>query len=842
MKKILILLFTLILCITLVACDGGKDPCTEHVDENEDLVCDVCGEEVEKKEDEPPVEDELKLIDGGEARFQIVVGTQLDPFVVRAIDTFITNMSKLGITVERVDDAESTVQNCEVLVGDVQSRGDKYDYDQYSLGKKGYVITRVDNKIIVEGGSAETALEAFDIFVTEIIGYKKGASAEELASVVYTNNSEVLEVQDNYRITGITVDGVDMKGYTIAVDKTNKLYYRAAIELQDHLYTRAGYYFEIVSLADADKSIIFEHGDAGMRGFKVHVDDGCVRIACAFDDRFDEAFEGIISKISVINDAKLEFSSSRDYYTYDVAHYYYKDFPAIKGDGSTNDFEAIKAVHELANAGGQTVVAQNGKTYYIGKTDGKTIKIMTDVQFGTAKFVIDDSDIELNDAANRSANIFTIASSYSHVKITQSKDPDGILAAILAAGGIKTTDTHINLGINYPALVVIEDSTKNMYNRWGHHAGDAGPDDNRDGIVDEGHANAGKLVGGNSKHEFIIVDKDGNIDASAAMLFDYDNITSLYIVRIDDKPITVSGGTFTTRANRADCGTNWIGYDRGFAVERSNVTLTDIKHYVTDEPDKLSPYGGFIAPSYTNNLLVKDSVLTGHKNYNNHGSYDICGYMTNNMTFKNVTQTNFFDDNGIVIPESKLWGIMGTNYCKNITYDGCLLSRLDAHAGVVNATVINSTVRQINLIGGGTARVENSTIYNNTVIALRSDYGSTWRGDVIIKDVDMIVGEKTSAQVVHGGWQNWEFGYDSVMPVNISIDGLTVDKEVSMYVLWYNVGEGVLDEVNNLGTVIPNVNKVTVTQSITVKNTPFEFTAVSTDPYLIANLTINYED
>ena len=45
------------------------------------------------------------------------------------------------------------------------------------------------------------------------------------------------------------------------------------------------------------------------------------------------------------------------------------------------------------------------------------------------------------------------------------------------------------------------------------------------------------------------------------------------------------------------------------------------------------------------------------------------------------------------------WGIGGTNYCKNMEYIGSTLSRLDAHAGLYNGRIIDSTVNYISLTG-----------------------------------------------------------------------------------------------------------------------------------------------
>ena len=71
------------------------------------------------------------------------------------------------------------------------------------------------------------------------------------------------------------------------------------------------------------------------------------------------------------------------------------------------------------------------------------------------------------------------------------------------------------------------------------------------------------------------------------------------------------------------------------------------------------------------------------------------------------------DENGRLYDENtKYWGIMGSNYCKNITLDGCKLSRFDAHQGVLNATVRNSVLGHhgIKLIGSGTALIENTIV------------------------------------------------------------------------------------------------------------------------------------
>ena len=81
----------------------------------------------------------------------------------------------------------------------------------------------------------------------------------------------------------------------------------------------------------------------------------------------------------------------------------YEEFGAV-GDGKADDQSAIVAAHAAANEKGLPVKAGDGKTYYIGGGDAVAV-VKTDVDFGTAKFVIDDRKLK-----NHRAPIFRIVS------------------------------------------------------------------------------------------------------------------------------------------------------------------------------------------------------------------------------------------------------------------------------------------------------------------------------------------------------------------------------------------------------------------------------------------------
>jgi len=100
--------------------------------------------------------------------------------------------------------------------------------------------------------------------------------------------------------------------------------------------------------------------------------------------------------------------------------------------------------------------------------------------------------------------------------------------------------------------------------------------------------------------------------------------------------------------------------------------------------------------------------------------------------------------------------------------------------GVANATVRNSTLGHmgINAIGVGVFTVENSTVRGRSFINLRSDYGSTWQGEFIIRNCVFVPanGRSISAALISGFYSGQhDFGYTCYMPERITIDSLYID-------------------------------------------------------------------
>jgi len=90
----------------------------------------------------------------------------------------------------------------------------------------------------------------------------------------------------------------------------------------------------------------------------------------------------------------------------------YSDFGAA-GNGKTDDFDALVRAHEHANEKGLPVKADDGATYYLGGA-AKTIQIMTDTDFGSASFLIDDTNLE-----SHHTNVFELRSAREPMQLKE---------------------------------------------------------------------------------------------------------------------------------------------------------------------------------------------------------------------------------------------------------------------------------------------------------------------------------------------------------------------------------------------------------------------------------------
>ena len=208
--------------------------------------------------------------------------------------------------------------------------------------------------------------------------------------------------------------------------------------------------------------------------------------------------------------------------------------------------------------------------------------------------------------------------------------------------------------------------------------------------------------------------------------------------------------------------------------------MRNVKHYVIEEGDTAGPYSGFFYTRDAAYVTYESCVMSGHNSYGGiRGSYDIQPYNAISVTYKNCTQAND-------ILDSSLWGVMGSNFSKNLVYDGCVLSRFDAHCGVANATIKDSILGYCgaNIIGYGTLLVEDTYFLSGRMFWLRMDYGGTWEGDVIIRNCKYYSNNNGDLYLFGGGViDTHNYGYDCYAPINVIVDGLRVPTQEQIFVL-----------------------------------------------------------
>ena len=780
--KILVLMLSVALSFMLIAC--GDKPCTEHEDTNPaDGKCDSCGAvlapeeggegegEGEGGEGETPAGD-LALIKNGEASFQFVLGEGAGGNVRSTLNNFKNKMkSKYGITVNVVDDVAGNEMDCEVLIGTVTSRGATYEYDMYSLGLEGSVIKAIGTKIIVGSGDPTLLSDMVNEFLQDYIGFDEGS--DEFLDVTLTEDDWYEEIQDGYYVESIKVSGVDIKGYTISYPTDEKNYFKTqALALQETLYEETGYFLPARANAESDRSIEFRHVDKSEikngYGFEVSVEGTKLVIKCAHKNSLETAMNEFVRETILIADkgTNLDFGADYKWSKVNIGIVKYKDF-GVDDKGIYNAYPGIKAAHDFANEGGQTVVGEYGARYLIDElsSDGKTyetIKIMTDVDWRGATFIIDDTDALANGTdPDAKINVFTIVPPEEVFVHNREK------YAAYKENGLPSSSTHFDIGLGFPAMLRLINNYHKVYIRYGGNQND-----------------------GAAQSEVILIDENGKIDESTPLLFDYETLTGCLIYRRNVEAVTVRNATFRSLASQVNLVTDYYSIARGISIQRPGTTLSDITHIIENEKAKGElvndvpfighSYNGFVQVQNTTDVTVENVVFQSRVYYLQ-GTYDITLTYANNVTFKDCTQSNFYrsEEGQENVPNtSRCWGVMGSNYCKNMVYDGCQLTRYDAHSGVVNGKIINSEVSALTLIGGGDMLIENTKIHHTTgsgIISLRPDYGSTWKGTITIRNSTAYDSWGTVALygIVTASIANHDFGYDLYFP-NIIIDNLTI--------------------------------------------------------------------
>ena len=431
----------------------------------------------------------------------------------------------------------------------------------------------------------------------------------------------------------------------------------------------------------------------------------------------------------------------------------YESFDTSSEEGFDN-YQAIYDAHIYANYYGYNIKATLD-TYHIYKLEQTNfIHVQTNTDWNNATFIIHDEGI--NNIETRNNPIFKIEAKQSGITITDRDILDKIQVT-------KTTTNIPELSGYGNAICIIYNENKMQYIRYGV---------NQDA--------------GRSQRDFFKIDNDGNV--LNEIQWDFDYISEILILPIPEETIIVENGNFITILPEQKFEQDSGYFLRNIYCNRSNTIIQNINHKVNNKDYIGGPYKGFINLYEVSDVIVKDSTLFSHK-YENKSNYDLFIEYAVDIKIENVTSNDIEDPNR--------WGIVGTDYTKDIVYENCTLNRIDAHTGVHNLTIDNCTIgiKGITVIGSGDLNIINSTIKsNNYLIELRQDYGSTWNGNIYI--TNCIYEPKNSQQLIYF-YVSYDdentlhnFGYDLYLP-NIFIDGLIINDTESTYIdnniyLFYN--------------------------------------------------------
>ena len=389
---------------------------------------------------------------------------------------------------------------------------------------------------------------------------------------------------------------------------------------------------------------------------------------------------------------------------------------------------------------GYEVRAEEGKTYHIYRLDDiEPIYIQTNTNWNNANIVIHDEDIMNKDTRNYA--IFQITSGINNVIINDSE----VLKNIQV--NKKTTKIEELAGYG-ECLCIVYNADKKQYIRSGENQNS-----------------------GASQEDLFKIDNEGNV--LNEIQWNFENITSIRLIKIPEETITIENANFTTILPETDYEQESGYFNRNIICNRSNTEIKNINHSVNNTERLAGPYYGFIRTAYVADVVLKNSNLYSHK-YSQKSNYDLVLENSTNIEIDNVMSND--------IEDIYRWGITGTNYTKDITYRNCTLNRIDAHCGVHNLTIEDCTigVKGFTLIGSGNLNLKNVTRLGSTsFVELRADYGSTWNGNINIEDCTYKPTNSNQIirfEVTYDDNKPHNYGYDLYLP-NINISNLKIEDE-----------------------------------------------------------------
>lgn len=498
----------------------------------------------------------------------------------------------------------------------------------------------------------------------------------------------------------------------------------------------------------------------------------------------------------------------------------YECFGAL-GDGTTNDYEAIKKTHDFANQEYIEkgifipVYASGDKTYYMGSNTSGIIRVATDTYFNGANFIIDDvgSGIDPTKALFRIVSPMNIDTGNYYVdygKFTNMDCMDSNISSCTVNNDIVNSNPWKNLSIttsttNVKTFVdsVLADTThvdaKSMkYLKNAQLWVIAVTNSNKNYIRQGSNQNDGEY----QVEDIVINSKTGEVLSDIE--WNYDDVVRIRIWPVPEKHVTVENGNFTTWTNNVafdDSGNKTTIRERNIQVFYSgNVSIRNINHYLDESkhPNNNGQqvkangngYNGFIRLSHASYVDLDNVYLTPHMytkkadNSDGFATYDLIFNQSINLFFNRVSyackdraDAQCYDD---YMVNGDRWGIIGSNGSKNVFIRNSKVNRIDSHRGIRNLLVEDTTIgnKGFTLTGSGLFYGKNLIVdRSNNLISLREDYGSTWNGKMVLDNVNYVLASSsTNPTIINSNHTQVNFGYNTFFP-ELYLRNVTIDND-----------------------------------------------------------------
>ena len=502
-----------------------------------------------------------------------------------------------------------------------------------------------------------------------------------------------------------------------------------------------------------------------------------------------------------------------------ISHYY-------KVNGVKDDYYAIYEAHKCANKYNKEVLVSANKKYNIFKytTTGKlkpiTVQTSTDLNNSIIK-IHDEGYTYTEDNNNHIYKIFTDENVLKGTDISNYEDFDDFVDNVFNINKFKNANSV------YVQIKNANSTPDKVFIRTGENS-DAG----------EPKSDSFKIERGDTKNTI----KNRLFWDKSDYNFKNNSIESIIISEIPDEQIIFKNAKFVTIVNTSGNLTK-KDLKRGISIRSNNTLIDNINHYYVksdsendnDILDEKIPYGygGFFAFTNSSDIIFTNSKIhaTACSQANSTSSYDLSINDVVFITIDNVEMQNFSnvaDNQNPQMVSSDVWGAFSSNRSKNIVISNSKFNRIDAHRGIYILKITDSVIGQgnIELTGAGVSNDNKVTITRvkvvgtNKFVTLRGDFGSTWNGEINIKDSSIEpLSTQDSISIIrfrplpfnsNGNLYLHNFGYDLYIP-SVVINGFKVvdsnnnirNDLSNLYVI--GVQDYSYNDIKNL-TIYPNEN------------------------------------